>query len=314
MLLQRDAAEALPVLERALDIRRRELGEVHAETARTHFELGKYFRSVSRREEAEEHFRAAVAILRQVDPGGAQLADALSGLGNLLGKDYVEEFEEAEVLLREALDIYKVTWGEEHPDYAIALNNLASALWDLERWQEGDALMERSIELKRQLYGASHPNIATSLDNLAFSQRRQGRLERAAELYRQALTMRQEVLDPRHPRVAESATQLGEVLHELSRSEEAEPFLELGAEIFEEQLPPNHPSLARVFRSLGTVWLDGGSLEKARTALLRSRAIYVDFGSSRWPPRLDVLLARCERELGSTSWLCRRSRTEPRIV
>ena len=296
VLLERDDPEALPLLQDALEQRRRTLGSDHVDTARSLFQLGRYLSSQGRYPGAEEHFREALGVLRAIDDGSVDDADTLSGLGNVL--KLLNRPEEAEDAHREALEIYRGNFGEVHPTVATSLNNLATVLWNLERWPEGDAAMERAIEIKREIYGSRHPRIATSLGNLAGSLQEQGDLPRAIQLYQEALAMRRELLGPRHTRVAQTLAQLAEVFHQSGQLEEAEPLFELSLEIFGESLPQDHPSFGRVWRGIGALWLDAGALEKAQQALARARRIYIGIGHRRWPSRLDVLLAQCERRMG----------------
>ncbi len=56
--------------------------------------------------------------------------------------------------------------GENHPDYATSLNNLALLYYSQERCDEAEPLYIQTLELKKQLLGENHPNTVTIRENL----------------------------------------------------------------------------------------------------------------------------------------------------
>ena len=72
----------------------------------------------------------------------------------------VGQYEEAEPLYREAIEIDKATIGEEHPDYATRLNNLAELLRAMGRYAEAEPLFRQAIEIGKATIGEEHPDYA----------------------------------------------------------------------------------------------------------------------------------------------------------
>jgi hypothetical protein len=64
--------------------------------------------------------------------------------------------EEAEKLMREALEGFRVVVGDDHPYTLEALGGLAKALVDLERLEEAEALALESYRLREKRFGADH--------------------------------------------------------------------------------------------------------------------------------------------------------------
>ena len=75
--------------------------------------------------------------------------------------------EEAEPLMRRALEIDEQSYGQDHPRVARDLNNLAQLLQDTNRLEEAEPLMRRALEIDEQSYGQDHPDVAIRLNNLA---------------------------------------------------------------------------------------------------------------------------------------------------
>ena len=58
-------------------------------------------------------------------------------------------------------------YGPQHPDVAIALNNLAFLYCDIEEYDEALPLYQRALEIIEKVLGPQHPSVATALNNLA---------------------------------------------------------------------------------------------------------------------------------------------------
>ena len=93
--------------------------------------------------------------------------------------------------MRRALAIDEQSYGPEHPNVAIRLNNLAQLLQATNRLSEAEPLMRRALGIFEQSYGATHPNVAVLLWSLAVVLRDRNRLaeaipliDRSVEIYR----------------------------------------------------------------------------------------------------------------------------------
>ena len=96
---------------------------------------------------------------------------------------------EAEKLSRRALEIDEASFGTEHPDVAIDLNNLAQLLQDTNRLAEAEPLMRRALAIDEASFGTEHPNVATDLNNLARLLQATNRLAEAEPLSRRHLAI-----------------------------------------------------------------------------------------------------------------------------
>ncbi len=70
-------------------------------------------------------------------------------------------------LYRQALEIRRTTLGENHPDYANSLNNLAVLYREMGDYAAALPLYRQALEIRRTTLGEDHPDYATSLNNLA---------------------------------------------------------------------------------------------------------------------------------------------------
>ena len=90
-------------------------------------------------------------------------------------------------MLRRALKIDEVVSGEQHPNVAICLNNLATLLIDTNRAEEAEPMLRRALKIDEAAFGEQHPNVAIRLNNLAALQSNTNRAEEAEPILRRAL-------------------------------------------------------------------------------------------------------------------------------
>jgi tetratricopeptide (TPR) repeat protein len=57
--------------------------------------------------------------------------------------------------------------GENHPNVATSLNNLAGLYKSQGKYNEAESLYRRSLSIWEKQLGENHPLVATSLNNLA---------------------------------------------------------------------------------------------------------------------------------------------------
>jgi hypothetical protein len=74
--------------------------------------------------------------------------------------------DEAESLMRRVLDIDQASFGNDHPEVAADLNNLALLLKDTNRLGEAEPLMRRALGISERSYGPEHPRTKTARENL----------------------------------------------------------------------------------------------------------------------------------------------------
>lgn len=211
--------QARPLLEQALALRRRALGEEHVQVAESLHNLASLERNLRHPDEAERLMRRAIEIQRRVFPQGHRdLARGLNNLASLLrvkaeatGKAGGPLLVEAESLARESLAMKQRLFGEKNEEVAASLNTLAGILLREGRPAEAEPLFRRSIALRRALDGPLSPGLAKAINNLAVLLADVGRLNEAEALHRQSLAMRRKLYPEGHPDVVRSLENLSDL-------------------------------------------------------------------------------------------------------
>src|SRR5439155_23431868 len=134
-----------------------------------------------------------------------------------LGRD-----DEAERLLRHAIDVLEETFGPKHPEVAGAWNNLAAVLQKRGDYEEADDAYRRALTAKELLLGREHPSVGITLNNLAVNARKRGRSDEAEALYRRALSILDGRVEPDHPNLLLTRRNYAKLLRSLDREDEAE--------------------------------------------------------------------------------------------
>jgi len=76
-------------------------------------------------------------------------------------------YEKALPLFQQVLGMRKKLLGEEHPDVAKSLNNLAMLYNKMGMYEKALPLCQKALEIFKQVLGEEHPDVATTLNNLA---------------------------------------------------------------------------------------------------------------------------------------------------
>ncbi|MEL6780562.1 MAG: tetratricopeptide repeat protein, partial [Cyanobacteria bacterium J06597_16] len=84
-------------------------------------------------------------------------------------------YSEAEPLYREALEMRKRLLGDEHPDVASSLNNLAALYYNQGRYSDAEPLLIDALALFEQRLGPDHPSTKVVRGNLQELQNRPNR-------------------------------------------------------------------------------------------------------------------------------------------
>lgn len=146
---------------------------------------------------AEKPARQAIKLRKagsRPDPEG--LAADLSVLGAVLAGQ--ERFDEAAVVLSEALAVWQARYGNNHYEVAVQLHNLAAIQQAQGEYSSAEATLNEALAIKRGVLGENHPEIAAILNNLATVYSDTGRRREARECYDHAIEIFTQTLGKDH--------------------------------------------------------------------------------------------------------------------
>jgi len=169
LFARRRGEEALRLAYRALEIRRKVLGDGHADTWRTAELIADIHLQANLLEQAEVALQFDVAAReRTLGATSVELARPLGQLAEIAVKR--RNYPVAEQLRRRALSLLERGLGPWHPDVATGNVHLAVLLVELCRGSEAQALLQRALEIQGRAAGPTSPELARTLEHLADAQ------------------------------------------------------------------------------------------------------------------------------------------------
>ncbi len=242
-----DAAQ--PHLERARELRERELGTEHPDTIRSLADLAWLYFCQGRYDKAETLYAKTLAISKRVL--GEEHPSTLLSMTNLaiLYRTHGRR-DEAERLHVKTLEIQKRVLGEEHSDTLNSMANLTVLYVDQGRYDKAEPLHVRTLEIRKRVLGEEHPGTLYSMTDLAILYEEQDRYDEAELLDREVLEIRRRVLGEEHPDTLSSMYYLARVLENQGQHGEAETLSRQAAGMLRRVLGEHHPDTLRSMDAL----------------------------------------------------------------
>jgi serine/threonine protein kinase len=268
---------AKPHLERALQLRRDQLGEEHPDTLTSMDHLGLHYMYQFDFKEAETLRVKVLEIRRRVL--GEEHPDTLDSM-NHLGWVYNMQgrYNEAEPLWVKTLEICRRVLGEEHPDTLWAMHNLGLLHIKRGRNNEAESLLVKTLEIQRRVWGAESLDTVGYMDELGWLYYTQGRYSEAEPLLVKPLEVWRRVLGEEHPNTLRGMGHVGKLYCMQGRYNEAEPLFVKELEILRHAGEPligmldaieNITMLVEHLGPLGIERYKAGAYEEAAATLKR---------------------------------------------
>lgn len=254
-------------------------------TAQTPFQLA--FDSAQARY-TESDYAAALPLAKQAllyaEQNGkdSSYANALILFANTRAE--FGELVEAEAQLREAIELRRRLFGENHPGYAAALENLAVFHYFFSSGKEAEMedLYTRALRIVEKNPGKKSREYSEIANALGELYRILGRYEESYQLFNEALAIRERIFGTQHPKYGGSLNNLAVLNFSMGRVEEAEALFARALEIDKTHYGADHLQYANGLNNLATLYSALNKYDQAEALLLESLEI-------------------CKKRLGETS-------------
>ena len=173
------------------------------------------------------------------------------------------KFAEAAKIGERIVRIKKAVLGEQHPDYAISLNNLAAMIERTGDLNRAEPLYVQALEIQKSVLGEHHPGYAVSLNNLAALLEKMGEYTRVEPLHQQAIEIIGSVQGDQHPSYAISLNNLATLYWKTGDYTRAAPLYEKSRDILGAVLGEQHPSYAAILNGLARTYDRMGDFARA---------------------------------------------------
>ena len=190
-----------------------------------------------------------------------EAADLLANVGRYLHKQAKDK--EAERLHTQALTIRRKVLGNDHPDVASSLKNLADVYSALRRYADSERLHVEALAIREKVYGSEHADIAHSLNNLAIVYRIMGKHQEAERLHLRALAIRKKVHGEEHQYVGNSLSNLAALYASQKDYVKAEELYRQALSIRQKALGNDHVDVAHTLGLLANLCFMKGDYSSA---------------------------------------------------
>ena len=270
---------AQPLMERAVEIRRRVLGPRDPGTLESMARLVRILQGNGldgHITDAEKLDREILDIRRSVL--GPEHPDTLKTTASLAFDLSAERrLPEAEKLDRETLDISRRVLGPEHPDTLKLMNDLARVLSAERRLPEAEKLDRETLDISRRVLGPEHDQTLHSMNNLAITLWLEGDFVGAEKIFREGLDINRRLYGAVDPHTASWMGNLAEDLTAEGRYAEAESLLRDRVDLDRRLLGSENPITAGDVYNVGCLEVRRGNRTEALSLLRQA----IDHGLPR---------------------------------
>jgi CHAT domain-containing protein/TPR repeat protein len=157
--------EARQAYVEVLDVYEQAFGHEHEAVATTLMNFGALERKATNFGRAFDLYQQALAIFTRLKSDPAAIADIHYNIGFI--KMQLGLIDEALTADDEALRLYGLAYGSDHPTVATVENVRAGMLERLGRIEEAEAAARHALAIFTRSFGEEHPQVATARSNLA---------------------------------------------------------------------------------------------------------------------------------------------------
>jgi CHAT domain-containing protein/tetratricopeptide (TPR) repeat protein len=213
-------------------------------------------------------------IVAKLADARAQGVDALAALHAQVNQLYDDgKYFDAAPVAERYVALARRRHGEQHIEFARAIDRQATVYQALRRYAEAEPLFRRALTIREAVFGFEHTNVAASLNNLALLLLDQDRYKEAEPLLKRAFSITEKSVGPDHLDVGVALNSLGLLYFHQGRYAEAEPPFKRSLAVTEKAKGPDHPDVSGVLQNLAAVFQQQLRDGEAETLLTRAMAI-----------------------------------------
>ena len=270
-----DDIQAEPLLQEALDSLRFTVGNHSVETGTAMLDLGMVYTHRRDLAAAEPLLREAHEVYRRTG-GEDELRQQIGRLSEQAGRlRYEARYSDAVFFVEQQLALTRqLMGGDEHPEVASVLNNLAVLCTHIGDLGRAEDLATQALGITERTVGDSHADYAMHLNNLGQIQRELGDYATAQQLYQQSVEVIRRAEGDDHPNVATALNNLAGLYMAMGRFAEAEPLYRRALEIRRQALDDTDPAVAELLDNQGQLFHVLGDLQAALRNAEQALVIY----------------------------------------
>ncbi len=215
---------------------------------------------------SRQSFEQALALNRQVrGPNDQEVAVVLLDLSLVFM--WMDDIPSVERVTRQAVDIFRLTAPDLHPDRVLAETRLGEALLMQNHINEAGVMFESTLEKQRILFGDNSRQVAEVLDSLSQIRRAQGQMAESEQFAAESLHSAVNAMGAEHAYTPYFRTAYASVLMRRGKYSEAERELRHSLDTLAKTRPADHQYVCSAEHLLGEVLLETDRLPDAEAML-----------------------------------------------
>jgi eukaryotic-like serine/threonine-protein kinase len=267
-------------LQEGLKLAQSGFGARSIESARALWGLGRLRDEQDRVEEAKGLYLRSLDILETEGASATEVSPVLDDLASIYMRG--QQWQLAKQTFERALAIDQRVLGDDHPQVASHLQNLALVAQSMGDLKHAESLFLDAIARDERAYGSEHPETAIVILNYGLLLEREGRLSQAESLLRRSLAIRLKVYGSDNYKVGNARVSLALVLHDKGSMGEAEDQYRQALAVFDKSLPPNHQYRAAALMHLAQLLAARGKVQEALGLSAQSTRIWDEIAPKSW--------------------------------
>jgi len=258
---------AEPHLERAVKLRREQLGEEHPDTLHSVRRLGELYWSQGRYKESANLLEKALLISQRVL--GTEHIPTL-GIISGLAKEYIEmgRYDKAEQFYLRCIPIAQRIPGEKNEWSLHTVGGLGITYECQGRYDEAERQFIELLRLREGFWDDENIHTLQYKGLLAWVYRKQKRYDEAERLYLEILPIQRKVDGDENWRTLRSMNVLAQVYTHLGKYDEAEELFAEALEVYQRKYGREHGDTIRCMNGLAELYTAQHRFEEARSLLI----------------------------------------------
>lgn len=239
--------DAQPLIEQALKLRQKVLGQEGVQLASAKYLLARLFHATARYNDSIQLYREVIHTWAAQSPPPPDLVEARLEYAQVLMETGSDQ--EARDLFETSLEGLRNQAPEGNETLALALDKYGMFLLTCDHYRKAEPVLREAVTMFDRFAPEKDPDRVRLVVDLANCLERKAGISEAHALYERALEQARTIFDPGHPMIALTLLALTDYLVDRGQARTAIPCLDEAEEIVNRIYPDGHPAHARVHRS-----------------------------------------------------------------
>ncbi len=253
---------SLLLLEKALQIGIKKLGEIHPEIASNYNGFGLWQYEKSNYPKAIEYYKKSLKIWKETtNEESIEASSSYNNIAQCLNKQ--GEFRKALEFYTKALEIRKKRLGENHYKTALVYGNIGVCQNKMGDYEKALESYKKALEININYFGENHPSVGLSYHNIGDFFGKKSKYDEALKNFYKSIKIRTRTYGENHPLVADTKREVGFLMQTNGHYDSALIIFNEVLDIRKKAFGFNHEKVANALNDLGQINRFIGNYESA---------------------------------------------------